>query len=99
MNDADIEAVRKAIKKSAFNRMAQQGLKLVKTDFDTKTKKKRHKKHDDEDELAKLDKQTINADEIRDVELATWSLSGRRWIGFADAAAIVCSFSHGSASF
>ena len=51
VNDADIEAVRKARKKSAFNKMAQHELQLVKTD--TKTKKKGHKKHDDEDELAK----------------------------------------------
>ena len=50
--------------------MAQQELQLVKTDVDTKTKKKGHKKHDDEDELAKVDKQTVSPDEIRDVELA-----------------------------
>ena len=70
VNDADIEAVRKAMKKSAFNKMAQQELQLVKTDVDTKTKKKGHKKHDDGDELAKVDKQTVSPDEIRDVELA-----------------------------
>ena len=52
VTDADIEAVRKAMKKSAFNKMAQQELQLVKTDVDTKTKKKGHKKHDDEDELS-----------------------------------------------
>ena len=40
VNDADIEAVRKAMKKSAFNKMAQQELQLVKTDVDNKTKKK-----------------------------------------------------------
>ena len=41
VNDADIEAVRKAMKKSAFNKMAQQELQLVKTDVDTKNKEKR----------------------------------------------------------
>ena len=70
VNDADIEAVRKAMNKSAFNKMAQQELQLVKTDVDTKTTKKGHKKHDDEDELSKVDKQTVSLDEIRDVELA-----------------------------
>ena len=59
VNDAEIEAVRKAAKKSAFNKAVQQDLQLVKTDVDakTKTKKKGHKKHDDEDELSKVDKQ------------------------------------------
>ena len=32
--------------------------------------RKGHKKHDDGDELAKVDKQTVSPDEIRDVELA-----------------------------
>ena len=41
VNDADIEAVRKALTKSAFNKLAQQELQLVKTYVDTKTKKKR----------------------------------------------------------
>ena len=70
VNDAEIEAARKAAKKSAFNKLAQQDLQLVKTDVDikTKTKKKGHKKHDDEDELSKVDKQPVNADEIRELE-------------------------------
>ena len=70
VNDAEIEALQKTVKKSAFNKLAQQDLQLVKTDVDakTKSKKKGHKKHDDEDELAKIDKQTVNADEIRDLE-------------------------------
>ncbi len=70
VNDADIEAVRKAMKKSAFNKMAQQELQVVKTDVDSKAKKKVHHKKDDEDELAKVDKQIVSPDEIRDVELA-----------------------------
>ena len=70
VNDAEIEAVRKALKKSAFNKLAQQDLQLVKTDVDTKTKtkKKVHKKQDDEDELAKIGKQPVNADEMRELE-------------------------------
>ena len=70
VNDAEIEAVRKAAKKSAFNKAVQQDLQLVKTDVDakTKTKKKGHKKHDDEDELSKVDKQPVNADELRELE-------------------------------
>ena len=57
-------------KKSAFNKLAQQELQLVKTDVDSKAKKKGHKKHDDEDELAKVDRQIVSLEEIRDVELA-----------------------------
>ena len=69
-NDAEIEAVRKAAKKSAFNKAVQQNLQIVKTDVDTKTKKKGHTKKDDEDEHAKVNKQTVSADEIRDLEQA-----------------------------
>ena len=85
VNDAEIEALQKTVKKSAFNKLAQQDLQLVKTDVDTKTKskKKGHKKHDDEDELAKIDKQTVSADEIRDleqvVENKTTSQFSTRW--------------------
>ena len=77
VNDAEIEAVRKALKKSAFNKLAQQDLQLVKTDVDTKTKtkKKLHKKRDDEDELAKIDKQPVNADELRELEQQGFGMS------------------------
>ena len=68
--DAEIEYLQKAKKKSAFNKLAQQELQLVKTDVDSKTTKKGHKKHDDEDELAKVDRQIVSPEEIRDVELA-----------------------------
>ena len=70
VHDAETEYLQKARKKSAFNTLAQQELQLVKTDVDTKTKKKGPKKHDDEDELSKVDKQIVSPEEIRDIELA-----------------------------
>ena len=72
ITDAEVESLRKTVKKSAFSKFLDQNLQKVKTDVDTKTKKKANfkKKDDSEDEVSKVERAQVSADDIRDVEKA-----------------------------
>ena len=68
--DAEVETLRKTVKKSAFSKFLDQNLQKVKTDVDTKIKKKVNfkKKDDSEDEFSKIEKAPVAADDIRELE-------------------------------
>jgi len=76
--DAELEALRKTVKKSAFAKLAKSEIQKIKTDVDAKVKKSVKFKKEDEDELSKIEKVDVSPDELRELEKTVQNVNHQR---------------------